>query len=42
MTRCIALVLLLAMALSTTSCIVEPGPGPEHDRWCGWHPDRCH
>ncbi len=37
-----ALLVLLAIALTTTACVVvEPGPGPEHDRWCYYHPYRC-
>jgi len=42
MLRPAALLLLLMTALTTTSCIVEPGPGPDHERWCYWHPNRCH
>jgi hypothetical protein len=41
MPRTIALLLLLITALTTTACIIEPGPGPEHDRWCHDHPYRC-
>jgi hypothetical protein len=42
MPRLTALLLLLAVAFSTVACIVEePGPGPEHDRWCYNHPYRC-
>jgi hypothetical protein len=43
MPRLTALLLLLAVALTTAACIVEePGPGPEHERWCYNHPYRCH
>jgi hypothetical protein len=42
MPRVTAIILLLLTALTTASCIVEPGPGPDHDRWCYWHPYRCH
>jgi hypothetical protein len=38
----VAAVLLIGIALSTVACVVEePGPGPDHARWCFWHPDRC-
>jgi hypothetical protein len=38
----VAVVLLIGIALSTVACVVEePGPGPDHARWCYWHPDRC-
>jgi hypothetical protein len=40
--RLCALLALLAIACGTTACVVvEPGPGPEHDRWCYYHPYRC-
>jgi hypothetical protein len=43
MPRFTTLLLLLMTALTTASCIVEePGPGPDHERWCYWHPNRCH
>jgi hypothetical protein len=43
MRHLIPLLLLLAIASSVSACVVEePGPGPEHDRWCFWHPGRCH
>jgi hypothetical protein len=35
------LLLLLALATTLSACIVEPGPGPAHDRWCYYHPYRC-
>jgi hypothetical protein len=42
MSRLIALVMFLAVALSTTACIIEdPGPGPGRGGWCFWHPYRC-
>jgi hypothetical protein len=42
MPRLSAVLLLLALALGTTACIVEePGPGPGHERWCYNHPYRC-
>ncbi len=41
MARLTALLLLLGVALSTTACVVEPGPGPGHARWCYNHPYRC-
>jgi hypothetical protein len=41
MPRFTALLLLLMTAVMTTGCIVEPGPGPEHERWCYNHPYRC-
>lgn len=42
MRRAISLLILLGVALSVSACIVaEPGPGPGHERWCYWHPNRC-
>jgi hypothetical protein len=41
MSRLAAVLLLIGIAVTTTACIVDPGPGPGHDRWCYWHPDRC-
>jgi len=38
MRRAIAVFLLLAVAVGTTGCIVEPGRG---GGWCYWHPYRC-
>jgi len=43
MPRFAAVLLLIGIALSTVACVVEePGPGPDHDHWCYWHPGRCH
>lgn len=42
LSRLTVLAVLLAMATSLAACVVEePGPGPDHDRWCYWHPGRC-
>jgi hypothetical protein len=42
LTRLTAWVLLLTMATALAACVVEePGPGPDHDRWCYNHPGRC-
>ena len=44
MRRLVALLLLLAIGLSTAGCIYEPmpPPGPGYERWCFNHPYRCH
>ena len=43
MPRFVAVLLLMGVAFATTACIIqEPGPGPGHDRWCYYHPGRCH
>jgi hypothetical protein len=42
MPRFTAVLLLLLTAAITSGCIIaEPGPGPEHERWCYNHPYRC-
>ncbi len=42
MRRLLALLLLLGAVMTTTACVVEePGPGPNHARWCYYHPYRC-
>jgi hypothetical protein len=38
MSRFVAVILLLAVSLTTTGCIVEPAGG---GGWCYWHPYRC-
>jgi hypothetical protein len=39
MRRLITLLLLAAISVSATGCIVEPGRGG--GGWCFWHPYRC-
>jgi hypothetical protein len=45
MSRLIAALLLVAVAMPLAGCIIEGGPGPygpyHGDRWCAWHPGRC-
>ncbi|HEY4173788.1 MAG TPA: hypothetical protein VGM42_12240 [Rhodopila sp.] len=42
MSRFVAPLLLVAIAFTSTACVVEdPGPGPGHARWCYYHPNRC-
>lgn len=38
MRRLITLLLLAAISVTATACIVEPG---RSGGWCFWHPYRC-